>query len=117
MPQGYASLVAPVEIFALTNGGTDHAAVQVVGSGRLTWQPDGTVETPGPGLDIVSAYDGAATFDTTALVWLVVALEGNGAMLVQEVDYPQNMDTVLDSATWFVLRRIEGDTLMPIPPL
>lgn len=118
MSQGFAVLTCPVEIFALSQGATTKSVVHLAGSGSLIWQPGGTVDTLTPPTAITTAYSAAKDFDTLTLVWLLVAKQGAGLVVVQETDYPTNMDTVLGGTpTWAVLRRIEGDICYPIAPI
>lgn len=112
--QGYGALIAPPEIFALVNGGTDKASLHVAGYGELHWSDD-SIDSYAPGSTVIaSAYDSQVLFDTTSRYWLLVAMQGQGLTLVHQADYTI-LDTLLSDAVWCLLRRIEDCNVIPIP--
>ena len=116
MPQGFATLAAPPGIFSLSDGATTTSQVQVLMDGKLIWS-DASVDLITPGVTkILSAYSGTSpTFDTATLVWLVLAIKGKTPLLMQEADFPTNVETVLAGATWALLGRVEGADLAAYP--
>lgn len=113
--QGYGTLHAPAEIFALCNGGTDSAGLYVASYGELRWSDGSTVDPYLPGVtEIASIYDSSVVFDTTTRYWLLVAMQGAGLTLVHQADYLV-LDTLLSDAVWCILRRIEDCSVIPIP--
>jgi hypothetical protein len=100
----------------LSDGASTTSQVQVMAPGTLIWS-DASTDAITPGVTkILSAYSGASpTFDTTTLVWLVMAIKGKTPLLMHEADFPANVETVLASATWALLGRIEGAELSAYP--
>lgn len=117
MPQDSATLQAPPQLFALTNGGTTTSTVQLAASAKAVWS-DASVDTLTPGVTPVkSAYTGASpTVDTLNFVWIVFLIKGAAPLLMKEVDFPTQVETVLNAATWMPYARIDGPTIEPYHP-
>lgn len=114
MPQGYCTLQAAPECFALADGATATSSVQVASAGTLIWS-DASPDLLTPGTTaILSAY-GGATIDTTQNVYLLMAIKGGSPLLMLEADLITNVESVLSGATWAILRRIQGPEISPYP--
>lgn len=98
--------------FSLVAGGSTLTSLTLVATVIVTWEDGTTQDTWNPdGFSVTSAYDATVpTIDTTAWVWLVVAVKGvaNSARLVKEADYANLGDTVLAGVTCQALYRIVG---------
>lgn len=107
----FCTIQATARPFSLVAGGSTVTRLTLVAPAIVTWN-DGALDTWGPdGFSVTSAYDATIlTIDTTAWVWLVVAVKGvaNSARLVKEADYANMGDTVLAGLTCQALYRIVG---------
>lgn len=114
----YGSIDSVEVPFSLSAGASPTTCARMRDDATCTWQ-DATVDTWIGGRTLPSAY-GGATIDTTATVYLIMAVKGAALpVLVKEADFAA-MDTVLAAAgyaspQWTLLARIDGGDLTPQP--
>ena len=115
MAQGYCLLASIPQPFILVRGGSDTASV-VLGAPAIVVWSDGSSDTYAAPLPISPAASyGGTTFDSTALLWNIVAVKGVGIKLVKQKD-AATWDTVLGGTpTWAVLAEVEGAVLRRVP--
>lgn len=119
--QGFLTLRSVAKPFSVHQGGSTASTVTVDSLSTPVWS-DGTVDAPYAAtkpLGAISLY-GGSTIDTSAFIWLLLALKGiTQPVLLKEADFA-TVDTVLTSAgysgaTWGLLARIDGASIEKVP--
>ena len=111
----FCTLRAPQRPFSLLAAGSTLTGVRLVAPLTIVWQ-DGAIDPWVPeGFAVTSVYDGNVAVDTTAFIWLIVAVKGvaGSARLIKEQDYGNLGTTLLAGQTCQALYRIVGTDYEP----